>query len=465
MERLVANYQRISELADDVLRMITLLELGDSNHLRRTLGPDVTGSQDLSDACAEFESEWSFGRDRLSSSLKRLAEFLQSAAKVYEDTDVQLAIAQATSDSCRIPETNHAHWWKSLSPSEQGRLIQERSSTIGNLEGIPPEVRYRANANAIHERIEYLRATGADPEQIRRLESYLHPDSSLAKKIDELRRSGADQVTIARLEELWQTQQERNPPRNILVFDPSGDGRIAEVHGSLKTADNIAVFVPGISNEESNFEAQSNSQAQNLYAASRADTAVISWLGYDTPSGPSDAFENRDLTMFRAGRAETEAHRLVSLTEGLAATTGGSVTIVAHSYGTVLTTFAAQQGMSVDKIILVGSPGVPADNVQEYNGAEVFTVQHVTDYVSMSDPHGDDPTSPQFGATVLQGNGDYFPGIDLKSPHGSYFDTDSIAITNIMSAVEGGGQTIDGYTQTRYVDDQGVGRDVYLPKF
>ena len=435
---LVANYQRIAELADDVLRMIALLEFGDSNLLRRTLGPEVTGFQDLSDACAEFESEWSFGRDRLSSSLKQLAVFLDSAAKLYEDADVELMIAQATSDACRVPEANHAQWWKSLSPSEQERLIRERSSTIGNLEGLPPEVRYKANANAIRERIEFLKATGGSQEQINRLESYLHPDSSLKKKIDELRRSGADPATIARLEELWQTQLERNPPRSILVFDPSGDGRIAEVHGSLETADNIAVFVPGISNKESNFQAKTNDQAQNLYAASRADTAVISWLGYDTPSGIEPSVV-KDLSMVTSGRAETEAHRLVSLTEGLAATTGGSVTIVAHSYGTVLTTFAAQQGMSVDKVILVGSPGVPADNVQEYNGAEVFAVQHANDPVSILDPHGDKPTNTEFGATVLQGNGDSYVGFDWKDPHGSYFDSDSTAITSIMKTVESGG--------------------------
>src|SRR5262245_60660295 len=39
----------------------------------------------------------------------------------------------------------------------------------------------------------------------------------------------------------------------VLVYDPRGDGRIAQVVGDLATADRIAVLVPGVDNTLANF--------------------------------------------------------------------------------------------------------------------------------------------------------------------------------------------------------------------
>jgi pimeloyl-ACP methyl ester carboxylesterase len=487
MDKLVADYNRMNQLADDLSSLVSSLELGDSHYLRNAMSTEVTGSSDVTDACDDFEKEWSFGRDRISSTLGRLVGFLRSAAMAYEEADVQLAIALAGGGSCQIPSQSQAAWWQGLSNEQQKVLIHDRPSAIGNLDGLPPDVRYRANANAIREHIEYLKITGADPHTIARFESYLKPDPLLDSKIAELHKAGADPETIARFEQLRDAQRKGDPPRQILLFDPSGEGRIAEVHGSLKTADNIVVFVPGIGNDLANFSETTNSQGQNLYAAGRADTAVVSWLGYDTPSGMEwDSLS--DPSAITADRAQSEAAQLISLTEGLEATVGGTVTVAAHSYGTVLTTIAAQHGMSVDKIILIGDPGVPASHVSEYNGSEVFAMRHPLDPISNLNHHGHDPTLTEFGATVLQPNDSSYRDEILKSAatpllgpigsaigsgnvaigldgHVSFFENQSTSIANIMGAAEGDGKTIDGFTQSSIVHEDGSAQDLYLPKF
>lgn len=487
MDKLVADYNRMNQLAEDLSGLVSSLELGDSNYLRHLMRTEVTGSSDVTDACGDFEKEWSFGRDRISSTLERLIGFLRSAAMAYEEADVQLAIALGGGDSCQIPSQRQAEWWQGVSREQQEILIQDRPTAVGNLDGLPPEVRYRANANAIREHIEILKLSGADAQTIARFESYLRPDPLLDVKIDELRKAGADPETIARFEQLRDAQRKGDPPRQILFFDPSGEGRIAEVHGSLKTADNVVVFVPGIGNDLTDFSENTNSQGQNLYAAGRADTAVVSWLGYDTPSGfdEPDFFSDGALD---GERAETEAAKLVSFTEGLKTSVGGSVTIAAHSYGTVLTTHAAQQGMSVDKIILIGDPGVPASHVSELNGAEVYAMRHPLDPISNSNHLGSDPTSSKFGAHVLQPNESHYRDEVLQAManplfgpmgsgvragnlalgldgHVSFFENESISIANIMGAAESGEDSVDGYTKSRIVHEDGSAQDVYLPKF
>ena len=80
----------------------------------------------------------------------------------------------------------------------------------------------------------------------------------------------------------------------FLVFDPRGDGRVAQVFGDLATADRIAVLVPGAGNRADNFERGVGDkryrspavQADGLYEAAHAERfAVVAWLGYDAPDG------------------------------------------------------------------------------------------------------------------------------------------------------------------------------------
>lgn len=86
----------MAELADEVTRLVGRLDLGESHYLTGAMRPEVTGSSEITQACNEFENEWAFGRDRLTSSLNKLIGFLQSAAQEYGETDAQMAIDAMT---------------------------------------------------------------------------------------------------------------------------------------------------------------------------------------------------------------------------------------------------------------------------------------------------------------------------------------------------------------------------------
>ncbi|MGH2734706.1 MAG: hypothetical protein ACRDKZ_03920, partial [Actinomycetota bacterium] len=76
----------------------------------------------------------------------------------------------------------------------------------------------------------------------------------------------------------------REITRQVLLFDPSEDGRIAELHGAMddRTRD-IGIFVPGAGADLNGFQVAAT-RAGGLAKESRDQSlALISWLGYDAP--------------------------------------------------------------------------------------------------------------------------------------------------------------------------------------
>lgn len=73
-----------------------------------------------------------------------------------------------------------------------------------------------------------------------------------------------------------------------LVYDPAGDGKVAVVVGDLASAARIAVLVPGVDTTLANVTKQV-SWARQLHDASEGRVAVIAWLGYDAPKGAGRA--------------------------------------------------------------------------------------------------------------------------------------------------------------------------------
>ena len=90
-------------------------------------------------------------------------------------------------------------FFRALDPDVAEALAQERPELVGNTDGAPIRLRYRANAEAIRREIARLRSEGV-------------PD---------------DDARLRTLREL------DDPDRHFLLFDPAGDGRAAEVFGDL----------------------------------------------------------------------------------------------------------------------------------------------------------------------------------------------------------------------------------------
>jgi pimeloyl-ACP methyl ester carboxylesterase len=215
--------------------------------------------------------------------------------------------------------------------------------------------------------------------------------------------------------------------RRFLLFDPSGDGRLAEVFGDLETARHVAVVVPGMNNDIGNF---TGGDARRLQAAADAldprQVATVQWLGYDTPEGA---------TALGRGAARPGARALPDFLDGIRAQRDERlhVTVVGHSYGSLVAGLARlDEGLQTDELVFVGSPGVGAGSAAELgHGGElnVWVGAARNDVISGSGWHGPNPHGPLFGA-------DRFHTGDI-SGHSSYFQEGSLSLLNLGRIVAG----------------------------
>jgi hypothetical protein len=231
--------------------------------------------------------------------------------------------------------------------------------------------------------------------------------------------------------------------RHFLAFDPRGNGRVVEVFGDLGTADRIAVLVPGVATRADNFNTGLDDvhdrapavQAKSLYDATRAAApgqrvAVIAWLGYDAPQGVGRAAAREELA--RAGAAS-----LTRFTRDLAIIRpNAGVTVVGHSYGSVVAGLAAASLPSqVKDLVVIGSPGMGVSNTAGlHTSAQVWAGQAARDWIDWVPAlqvwgagHGTLPPTPGFGARVFGTNG----VID----HDHYLAAGTQSLSNIVDIV------------------------------
>jgi alpha/beta hydrolase family protein len=205
--------------------------------------------------------------------------------------------------------------------------------------------------------------------------------------------------------------------RHFLFFDPAGDGRAAEVFGDLATAEHIAILVPGVGTTLVDFErglggvarrapgVQGRTLFEQLSKRS-PDTAVISWLGYDAPDGI-------DLAAATEGRARAGAKALTTFVRDLLAQRpAASVSLIGHSYGSMVVGLAAKDLPEVHDVITLGSPGLGVNHASDLGGATVWAAQAPADWIRripqvrvLGLGLGKRPTSPGFGAHLLPTDG------------------------------------------------------------
>ncbi|MFE1202945.1 alpha/beta hydrolase [Streptomyces sp. NPDC058762] len=223
------------------------------------------------------------------------------------------------------------------------------------------------------------------------------------------------------------------PSRHLLAFDGRGAGLVTEVLGDLAHAGRVAVLVPG-SDTSIDTYGRFRAAALALHRQLVADappgtrTAVVAWLGYETPGTVST-------TVATTGRADRAAPGLRDLVDDLRRITGPDtrVALLCHSYGSVVCARAAD-GLAVSDIALVGSPGTGADTVAGLRAdARIWAgrgsddwVEHVphvsADLFGTTVGFGTDPVSPDFGARVFDAG---------DGGHSDYFDTGSLSLTNL----------------------------------
>ncbi|MCX5607107.1 alpha/beta hydrolase family protein [Streptomyces sp. NBC_00047] len=207
----------------------------------------------------------------------------------------------------------------------------------------------------------------------------------------------------------------------FLAFDGRGRGRAVEVFGDLETADRVTVLVPGSDttlDTYQRFRAGAVSLQQRLQAE-HPRSAVVAWLGYDTPGTVST-------TVLTAARADEAAAELGPFLDRLGDVSGpgARLSLLCHSYGSVVCARTGT-GPAVADMVLFGSPGTGADAARDLpTGARVWAGRGSDDWIG-NVPHarlgaigfGTDPVDPAFGARAFAagaaGHSDYLkPGTE-----------------------------------------------------
>ncbi|GAP46360.1 alpha/beta hydrolase [Streptomyces azureus] len=332
------------------------------------------------------------------------------------DTPLQASLSaweRGRIDGHRLPDpqsqpTKLARFFASLTERDRASLVRKYPLAVGNMNGAPVELRYRANRIALG--------------QAREVERERMHDSRLTQtgKHEAGRR-------MHRFADLMEKD------RRILAFDPDGSGRVAEVFGDLREADRVSVVVPGVDTDLLTFQRTRRKysapvgMAESLYAAERAAspstrTAVIAWADYTAPSGLG-------IDSATGLRAEEGALRLNALVRALP--NSSPVSLFCHSYGSVVCGVAAHSLPGrVSDIAVAGSPGMRVEKAaQLHTTARVWAMRDADDWIQDVPylevgglGHGADPVSTGFGARVLSAQG--------AKGHAGYFEPGTASLMN-----------------------------------
>ena len=223
--------------------------------------------------------------------------------------------------------------------------------------------------------------------------------------------------------------------RVTLWIDPTGDGRLVERVGPAD-ASVVVVLVPGVGTDLAD-RSELRSDAERVWATVAAvherdrgdpDVAVVSWLGYDPPDHVWGGLQR--------GPATTGARRLVDDVATLRSAGAIRIVVVGHSYGAVVASLAGAAGLDADELVLVGSPGLGVDRIDQLRlrpGARVWAAAAPRDPVAWVARaglvHGPDPVAEARRlATSRHG-------------HGAYLE-DPVLLTALGTLAAGGDPTI-----------------------
>lgn len=342
-------------------------------------------------------------------------------------------------------------WWDGLTEEQRQAVIAAAPGSVGNLDGIPATDRDAANTVALDRDLADWGAAedaGVITDEER---TWLENARAAQEAIDRI--EGRDDPLTG---EPIETQ--------VYTYDPyafDGDGAIAISAGNLDTADNVSVVVPGLGTdaESAGYHAD---RAATIYESTRyldgsQSNATMFWIGYDAPDNvPWD--EGFDITgVVREDMAEAGGERLADTIDGLRESRDGEpahLSVIGHSYGSTTTGHGlGGEGMDVDDVVFVGSPGVGGDNDNvddlgvdpDHVWAGANSFDPVADLGNHGAVHGetlgglgmgDDPVEDDFGANRFEAESSYHTANPFAD-HSKYFDHDTESLYNISQIVNG----------------------------
>ncbi|PRY43175.1 alpha/beta hydrolase family protein [Geodermatophilus tzadiensis] len=301
-----------------------------------------------------------------------------------------------------------AGWWAGLSEPARQFVVRTEPYLVGGLDGLPAWARDQANRLVLERTLEDPDGTGYAAA-----------------------RAAAAEIAV---------EEAAGRPVQLWAFDPWRE-QVAVAYGDLDTADSVALLVPGITNDVGtdlddlgdSAQAVSAAAIDAAPAASVATVATVAWFGYRPPSG---------LGTVRAvdrGRAAEGGAALAGDLAGLAAARAADpvrpadprVTVLAHSYGTVVADEAGDQPgrLAADALVLLGSPGIEEYDVSGLEVPEVYDASSPFDPVSYLGWFGYSTWEESFGSTALP--------TDWHTLHGEYYSPHHPTLAAMGEVVRG----------------------------
>jgi pimeloyl-ACP methyl ester carboxylesterase len=398
--------------------------------------------KELMDTVRELDDKYSSDFKALNDDPPPLPPYVGSADFIEKTTAFDIAVLEQMTTSEPPADPNDVNaWWNSLSEDSQQLLIEERPDLVGPTEGIPVADRDPANRLLLDDQIANLEA------QIAELDANPDPNSSRYNTDALLREELVSQ--LGNLQDLREridgsVKIEGGPELQyyLLGFESTPDGQAVVSVGNPDTADNVNVYVPGTGAGLDNLNgdlsrAETMTRDAYEYAPAGTENASIMWLDYDAPDDLAQATD----TIW----ADNAAADLSSFTDGLRASAEGepsNLTMTGHSYGSTTIGIAARdEGLNVDNMIFVGSPGVGVDSAADLNidPDNVYASRNEEDiigiardvdiasagegilYPTVDDEmvHGIDPTSDAFGGQEFTSEA---TRDGAKENHSAYWD-------------------------------------------
>ncbi|GAA2546639.1 alpha/beta hydrolase [Mycolicibacterium diernhoferi] len=419
---------------------------------------------------------------------------IQKLLALFAEADAQTAAALAAALGGAVPATppgtlgdprrppapgtgaeDVKKWWDSLSRAERAQLIAEHPGELGNLNGIPAEVRSSVNQAVLQDDLD--RVTDAAGRHGVSTEEVLADPGAYGLTAADATRYGNAVQTRKGLDKM-EGAGKRDRPVLLWAYDPlafNGQGKAAVAIGNPDRAQNTAVVVPGTGSSVKDGWLESDN-ATNLYDQMRLGdpdepASVIAWMGYDAPDSPTDT------RIATPGLARTGGDLLAADVNGLGVTHQGGpsdVTVIGHSYGstTVANAFAAS-GMRADNAVLIGSPGTDlAHSAADFHlpeGGQVYVGAASSDPVSwlgqagpipdivnrelgyplgMEAGLGRDPAGDGFGSVRFDAEVPGRSGLPDFGDHSRYYDIGSESLRAMTDIANGNGDTLadNGYT-------------------
>jgi len=366
-ESLSSDARRVQDIRTLAHRAVAELQAGwngsDLMHLtqqwEQQASPLLAGASASLDTCA--------AQLRAQSAAQRVA----SSNDGGSSPTTPMPLTPPAAPPARGSPADNATWWRSLSAQQQEQVIREHPDWIGNRDGVSFTDRDLANRSLLtvdRDRLvtekERLEADLADNWSGG---AFTNDDAAL----DQVRNKVA---SIDGIEALLASPGERQ----LLLLDMGHErAQAAIANGNVETADNVAVFVPGMTSnvtdtlkdydkEMSQIQQRAQMESWRAHPAQAATTATVTWIGYQTPEWGLDLL-NPNRSVASDTTAKSGAAQLVPFLRGIGAARDqdAHLTLLGHSYGSTTAGLALQQETGVDDVVFFGSPGLGTNHVQD----------------------------------------------------------------------------------------------------